>query len=208
MVVAPSGLPALPWVEADFRTNPRLWNSGQLSPRSPRAFVDDVPYIAALLDEIEKRVPYEKSRVFVTGHSNRAGMTFRLGGELSERFAALAPVAGMLAVNDAKPKKPLPTLYIIGTKDPLQPLAGGDVQLPWGKRSNRPVAEYLAGWSKAIGCEPEPRTVSEENGLKRVSIHRGQGTDAQRHLYRGKGTPGRAAGRRFLGPWWDRSPTN
>ena len=95
-------------------------------------------------------------------------MTFRLGGELSERFAALAPVAGMLAVNDAKPKKPLPTLYIIGTKDPLQPLAGGDVQLPWGKRSNRPVAEYLAGWSKAIGCEPEPRTVSEENGLKRV----------------------------------------
>lgn len=168
LVVAPTGLPALPRLAANFKSNPRLWNSGQLPARSPRKAIDDVAYVAALLDEIEKRVPCDETRVFVTGHSNGGGMTFRLGAELSERFTAIAPVAGMMAVKDPKPKKPLPTLYVIGTKDPLQPLAGGEVKLPWGNRTNGPVADYLTGWAKALGCEPEPKVTSEKDGLKRV----------------------------------------
>lgn len=168
VAVAPTGLPALPRLAANFKTNPRLWNSGQLPARSPRAAIDDVAYVAALLDEVRKRVPGDPARVFATGHSNGGGMTFRLGAELSERFAALAPVAGMMAVKDPKPKKPMPTLYVIGTKDPLQPLAGGDVKLPWGNRTNGPVADYLTGWAKALGCETEPKAVSEKDGLRRV----------------------------------------
>lgn len=168
IAVAPTGLPSLPRLAAEFKTNPRLWNSGQLNARSPRAAIDDVAYIATLLDEIQKRVPCDQTRVFVTGHSNGGGMTFRLGAELSQRFTAIAPVAGMMAVKDAMPKKPLPTLYVIGTKDPLQPLAGGEVKLPWGNRTNGPVADYLTGWAKALGCESEPMVTSEKDGLKRV----------------------------------------
>lgn len=168
LAVAPTGLPALPRLPANFKTNPRLWNSGQLPARSPRAAIDDVDYLGTLLDEIQKRVPCNPARVFVTGHSNGAGMTFRLGAELSERFAALAPVAGMMAVKDPMPKKPLPTLYVIGTQDPLQPLAGGEVKLPWGNRTNGPVADYLTGWAKALGCDTVPKTISEKDGLKRV----------------------------------------
>lgn len=168
LAVAPTGLPALPRLPANFKTNPRLWNSGQLPARSPRAAIDDVAYVAALLDEIQKRTPYDPARVFVTGHSNGGGMTFRLGTELSERFAALAPVASMMAVADPKPKRPLPTLFIVGTKDPLLPLAGGPVKLPWGDRTNKPVADYLAIWANALGCEPAPRALSDQAGVKRT----------------------------------------
>lgn len=168
VVVAPDGLPALPRLPANFRGNPPLWNSGQLRSGSPRAAIDDVAYIRQLLDALKEKAPYDESRVFCTGHSNGGGMTFRLAAELSERFAAIGTVAGMMALEDPKPRKPLPTLYILGAKDPLMPLEGGEVKLPWGSRTNPPVAEPLAKWAKAIGCETEPKTISDKDAVKKV----------------------------------------
>ena len=71
-------------------------------------------------------------------------------------------------MKDPKPKKPLPTLYILGTKDPFMPVDGGDVKLPWGRHQNPPVAEMLAVWAKAIGCQPEPKTISDKDGVKKI----------------------------------------
>jgi polyhydroxybutyrate depolymerase len=168
IAAAPDGLPARPRLPPDFLTNPSLWNSGQLKPGSPRAAIDDVTFVRQLLDELKGKLPFDESRVFCVGHSNGAGMTFRLATELSERFTAVGMVAGMNDVNDAKPKKPLPTLYLLGTKDPLMPIDGGEVKLPWGSHHNRPVAEMLSAWAKALGCESEPKTISDKDGLKKV----------------------------------------
>ena len=58
-------------------------------------------------------------------------MAFRLGAERSERFAALAPVAGHCWLPDPRPVRALPTLYLVGTEDPLVPLEGGVVVAPF-----------------------------------------------------------------------------
>lgn len=168
VVVAPDGLPARPGRTANFATNPALWNSGQLNPGSPRSAIDDVAFIGQLLDELKEKVPYDEQRVFVVGHSNGGGMTFRLASQLSERFAAIGTVAGLMAMKDPQPTKPLPTLYILGTKDPLMPIEGGEVKLPWGTRQNRPVAESLGVWANAIGCESEPKVVLENDDVQKV----------------------------------------
>ncbi len=126
-------------------------------------------FIRQLLDELKEKVPYDESRVFCTGHSNGGGMTFRLASDLSERFTAVGMVAGMIDFANPKPKKPLPTLYILGTKDPLMPIDGGDVKLPWGHRQNPPVAEMFATWATALGCQTEPKTTSEKDGVKTVA---------------------------------------
>ncbi len=168
IAVAPDGLPARPRLPPDFRTNPAVWNSGQLRPGSARAAIDDVAFVRQLLDELKEKLPFDESRVFCVGHSNGGGMTFRLGTELSERFTAIGIVAGMKDVSGAKPKKPLPTLFILGTNDPFVPMDGGEVKLPWGSHHNQPVAEMLSAWAKAIGCETEPKTVAEKDGLKKV----------------------------------------
>lgn len=167
LVVAPDGLPSLPRIAPNFRTNPPLWNSGQLISRSPRAAIDDVAYVRELFDDLKQRVPYQSDRVYCCGHSNGGGMAFRLAAELSDRFVAVGSVAGMMSVENPKPRRPLPTLVLLGTKDPLMPIEGGEVSLPWGKRRNPPIAEPLAGWAKALGCESEAKTVSNENGIKR-----------------------------------------
>ena len=168
LFVAPDGLPARPGEAANFLTNPHVWNSGQLRAGSPRTRIDDVAFVAALLDDLKARVPYDPRRVYVTGHSNGGGMSFRLAEKLADRIAAIATVAGLVADAKPRPARPVPTLFILGTKDPLTPLAGGESHLPWGSRTTRPVAEYLATWAKAIGCAETPVDVSDADGVKTV----------------------------------------
>jgi polyhydroxybutyrate depolymerase len=167
IVVAPDGLPARPGSPANFVTNPRLWNSGQLRARAPRAAIDDVAFVRQLLDTLQEKIPFDERRTFCAGHSNGGGMTFRLATELSERFVAIGTAAGLMVVEDPKPKRPLPTLYILGTKDPLRPIDGGEVKLPWGSRHIPPVAEPLAAWAQAIGCVTQPKLVSNKDNVKR-----------------------------------------
>jgi polyhydroxybutyrate depolymerase len=168
LIVAPEGLGALPKLPTNFKINPALWNSGQLNARSPRAKIDDVAFIRELLDELQGKVPYDESRVFSTGHSNGGGMTFRLAAELSERFTAIGMVAGRMVIESPKPTRSLPTLYIIGTEDLLMPLKGGEVKSPWGSWLNPPVSEQLAKWAAAIGCEKEPKVISDKDDVRKV----------------------------------------
>jgi polyhydroxybutyrate depolymerase len=151
-----------------YGSGPAVWNNGQLNARSPRIAIDDVAFIRQLLDDLKDKIPYDENRAFSTGHSNGGGMSFRLATELSERFAAIGMVAGLMAMDTPQPKKPLPTLYIIGDKDPLMPMNGGEVKTPWGSCQNRPVAEPLAKWAEAIGCEKVPKNLSDEDGVKKV----------------------------------------
>ncbi|MBC7919421.1 MAG: hypothetical protein H7Y28_16580 [Rhodoferax sp.] len=166
VVAAPDGLPARPGLSANFLVNPRLWNSGQLQAGSPRSKVDDMAFVSALLDDIASRTAIDPQRVFATGHSNGAGMTFMVGARLSTRFAALATVMGLNSVVDAEPVRALPTLVLLGTDDPLNPLQGGTRKLPWGSSTVPPPAEGIKSWSHALGCAPTALVVRDDADLR------------------------------------------
>ena len=152
VVVAPDGLPALPRMPANFRINPRLWNSGQLNAKSPRAKINDMAFVNALLDDVAQRTSVDKNRIYATGHSNGAGMTFKIGAELSSLFAGIATVMGLNSSEGAHPTKALPTLMLIGTRDPLNPIEGGERQLPWGKSTVPQVSQGIQAWSQSLNC--------------------------------------------------------
>merc|ERR1712232_842095 len=72
----------------------------------------------------------DPARVYLTGSSNGAFMTNRIGCQAPDLFAAIAPVSGMIVngishVWDSDPydcpplSKPLPAIYFHGTRDPL-----------------------------------------------------------------------------------------
>jgi polyhydroxybutyrate depolymerase len=163
VVVAPDGQPARAGARAHFLTNPRLWNSGQLVPGSPRTQLDDVAFVRALLDELARRTPVDPARIFVTGHSNGAAMAFRLGVELSDRIAAIAPVMGQDYVVGAVPARARPTLYLLGDRDKLNPLDGGPSRLPWGTRTTPPLARSIAAWATSLGCPDLPARVRDDD---------------------------------------------
>lgn len=175
IVAAPDGLPARPDEPADTRTNPRLWNDGHLVGAPEREAIDDVAFVVAMLDRLDADLPVDPTRTYLAGHSNGGGMAFRVAAGASERFAALAVVAGHVWTSE-RPSHPMPTLYIVGTKDPLVPLAGGPALSAFARMLRPPVAVTLRRWATALGIrDPVPRLVRDDVG-ERVELYGAPGT--------------------------------
>jgi polyhydroxybutyrate depolymerase len=81
---------------------------------------DDVAFVRQLLDHFEATFCIDRDRVYATGMSNGGMFVHRLGCEIPERFAAIAPVSGTLArgFNCAPPRSaPLAMMNISGSLD-------------------------------------------------------------------------------------------
>ena len=86
---------------------------------------EDLVYINALLDQLEAELCVDTSRVYATGLSNGALMSSAIACSISERFAAVAPVAGINAPDGCAPARPMPVLAFHGTEDPILLFNGG-----------------------------------------------------------------------------------
>lgn len=78
--------------------------------------VDDVAFIDAMLNDIGTKAKIDWNRIYATGISNGGMMSYLLGCRLSQRFAAIAPVAGALNF-DCQPANPVSVCVIHGTGD-------------------------------------------------------------------------------------------
>jgi len=86
--------------------------------------VDDVGFISALIDTVKARFDIDLSRVYCTGFSNGAFMTYNIACLLGQRFAAVAGVCGELLLSTeikCKLAAPIPVLMINGTADGFLP---------------------------------------------------------------------------------------
>uniref|UniRef100_A0A7C4CBM5 Esterase n=1 Tax=candidate division WOR-3 bacterium TaxID=2052148 RepID=A0A7C4CBM5_UNCW3 len=140
----------------------RHWNDGRGVKRfaAQREGVDDVGFIAALIDTLVLRLGADPTRVYVTGMSNGAMMCHRLGLELAGKIAAIAPVAGNLPVKlaEKRPVRPVAVLAINGTDDPLVPFEGGGVGLVAKRGKVLSTAQTVQFWVERNGCSPAPET--------------------------------------------------
>ncbi len=133
----------------------RHWNDGRATIKRK---VDDVAFIRALLDRIEREWPVDPRRVGVTGISNGGIFTERLGCDLADRFSLIAPVAGSLARDyqpDCHPARPLTVMQFDGVDDPIVPYAGGSVASFGGLGEGGTVMsvdDTTAFWARANGC--------------------------------------------------------
>src|SRR5207248_5222098 len=124
---------------------------------------DDVAFVAQLLDDLAAVAHVDAKRVYATGMSNGAMMAYRLAAELSERIAAVAPVAGVLTVARCEPKRPVSVLHFHGTEDALVPLDGKYKNAPAFFKL-RSVEETTALWAKVNGCDGKQTTAVVEDG--------------------------------------------
>jgi polyhydroxybutyrate depolymerase len=163
-VVFPQGLGFRPGKPSAFLSNPAVWRDGS-SPAADN--VDDLEFFSTLLTKLEEVLGIDKRRIFVTGFSNGGGMAFALGARFSDRIAAIAPVASHSYVTTDKLARPLPVYYLVGAADPLVPLAGGTVTLPWGTtRTWPPIQDSVDQWVRLDGCATKPEETNDRDGVK------------------------------------------
>jgi polyhydroxybutyrate depolymerase len=138
-----------------------VWNSGQDNCYACRNNIDDVGFISALIDTLLKRFSIDSTRIYVTGHSIGSMTTYHMAAELSDRIAAVGPVAGQMTLEAIDPVRPVPIIYFHALNDQSVPINGGMT----GCGPVPPVEEVIDIWIGINGCNPVPDTIYNEDGV-------------------------------------------
>jgi polyhydroxybutyrate depolymerase len=142
------------------------WADGRGVTAADAAGVDDVAFLAALIDWSAKHVGTQADLSIVAGISNGAFMAHRIALQASDRVAAFAAVAGALpaalAGPGVEPDHAVTALLINGTADPLVSLDGGYSRHrgPNGELRGRILSqqETTEHWVAVNRCGAEPET--------------------------------------------------
>jgi polyhydroxybutyrate depolymerase len=131
---------------------------------------DDVDAVRVLLDRMERARCIDPSRVYATGVSNGGGFTARLGCELADRIAAVAPVAGGYdPLKRCNPGRPLPLLEIHGTKDHVVPYGGTAEDRTGSDSGFLSVSGFLSQWTELNGCRGGPKRTALQPRVTRLT---------------------------------------
>ncbi|NJL77388.1 MAG: DUF4397 domain-containing protein [Saprospiraceae bacterium] len=138
--------------------------------------VNDVEFMSKLIDRISEDYRVAQDQVYSTGFSNGGMLSTILGSELQDKIAAIAPVGGTIPRSRPfEPQRPMPVLYINGTRDPLA-FYENDVFL-------LDVPKVLETWATTNGCDAEPVVTAvpdiETSDASTVELLEWQNCDAE-----------------------------
>jgi polyhydroxybutyrate depolymerase len=167
LVVYPNGTGA-------FGSRLLTWNAGSCCGWAQKNEVDDVGFARVLIEDLARRIPIDPARIYATGLSNGAMMSYRLAVEAPDLIAAIAPVAGAMVCLPFKAGRPISILHIHSVDDPRALYAGG-LGPPFPFTNLRvlhaPVEGTIAHWVEFDGCAPSPKIQPELHGTGRSAKH-------------------------------------
>jgi polyhydroxybutyrate depolymerase len=164
----------------------RSWNAGHGVGLAESAGVDDVGFIARLIDLLTHEFNIDQRRIYAAGISNGGMFAYRLACELNNRIAAVASVAGSLPPDIARncsATGPISVLHIHGTADRIVPWAGGETTSGGRILS---VDATVAQSAKTAKCDNEP-IITLQTGRVACKTYRGCATEAEVGLCRIEG---------------------
>ena len=127
------------------------WNIGGPNSASD---ADDIAFVQAMLADIERGNPIDRRRIYATGESMGGVFAYRLACEMSDTFAAIAPVAATMVEPNCAPRSPVAVLHIQGTADENIPLNGGTGAMTGMGRDWPSPRGAVDFWARADGCAP------------------------------------------------------
>lgn len=145
--------------------------------------MDDVGFVRVLIDQLQGSLSIDDKRIFATGISNGGMMAYRLGCELSDRIAAIAPVAGALNVQGCKPTDSISMIAFHGTDDLHVLYEGGRPKkvIDPNLRVDSSAEYSVSFWVKHNSCSPVPHR--EEKGNIVVQTYAGGRDGTEVTLY-------------------------
>ncbi len=148
------------------------WNAGACCGKAKDKNVDDVVFISKMIDEMARLYNIDKKRVYSTGLSNGAMMSYRLSCELSDKITAIAPVAAQNTTIPCNANRAVPTIHFHGTADICARYDGGEcggcfadifksIGIKVKKRlwECQPVLDTIENRAKEFSCDAIPEIV-------------------------------------------------
>lgn len=134
------------------------WNAGWCCGWASNNNIDDVGFIDALINKLVNDFAIDTNRMYATGLSNGGFMAYRLACELSDRIAAIAPVAASMSMTTCTPQRPVPIISFHSYLDTHVPYDGGIGSGP-SNHYNPPQDSILNAWSAMNTCNTTNDTI-------------------------------------------------
>ncbi|MFN7055801.1 alpha/beta hydrolase family esterase [Hyphomonas sp.] len=74
----------------------RTWNAIHCCAYAARQRINEAAFADAAVDLLDQRIGIDRTRIFLTGHSNGAMLSYRLAGQMKTTPRAIAPVSGAI----------------------------------------------------------------------------------------------------------------
>jgi polyhydroxybutyrate depolymerase len=136
------------------------WNAVHCCGTAMRQRTNDTRFVVAALDDVQRRHPIDRQRLYATGLSNGGMMVHRVAATYPERWAAVAPVVASLFGDEPLPAAPVPVFIVNGELDASVPVdggaPGGRFRRSWGGQPLLPVSSQSRFWAEANGCQVGP----------------------------------------------------
>jgi polyhydroxybutyrate depolymerase len=149
LVVYPNGSGRLP-------DSLLTWNGGTCCGYAQENDVDDVQFVIDILDDLEAQFAPDPKRIYATGMSNGAIMAYRLACELSDRIAAIGPVAGTQNIPDCNPTRPVSVIHFHGDADENVLFEGGFGPRSISQVDFASVPSSIEFWVASDRCPAQP----------------------------------------------------
>lgn len=144
------------------------WNAGSCCAAARDQNIDDVGFIRAAVGKIVAGMNIDRNRIFATGMSNGAMMSYRLACEAADIFKAVAPVAGTEGVSQCSPARPVSILHIHARNDDHVLFDGGAGESAFKDRTKVAdfvsVPETISRWVARDQCKGSPSRVLNVKG--------------------------------------------
>lgn len=154
-------------------------------PGSPSRHRDEFAFVAQVLDDVARRYPIDRTRVWASGFSLGGSMVWSLACAMGDRFTAFAPIAGAFwdPVPADCPSGPQNIRHIHGLTDPTVPLEGRRIRDIF-KQSD--LFDSFETFKRVNGCRSQPDRFSTEGRLVcRIWESCGSGAQLQMCLHDG-----------------------
>ncbi len=115
-----------PYGTGSFDKKLLTWHTWNCCGYANKKNINDVDFVSAVIKEIKSKYNIDEKRIYAAGHSNGGMMCYLLACELSEQFAAVAPVAGcMLDTNLCNANSEVSFIIFNSIDDENIPYEGG-----------------------------------------------------------------------------------
>ncbi|TGM74513.1 poly(3-hydroxybutyrate) depolymerase [Leptospira bouyouniensis] len=101
------------------------WNAGNCCGESKKQNIDDIGFVKSILNHLTNKANIDKKRIYSTGMSNGAMMSYQLACYMTDTFAAITAVAGTDNTIDCRPSKPISIFHIHAKNDDRVLFYGG-----------------------------------------------------------------------------------
>lgn len=171
------------------------WNGGRCCNPALENNVDDVGFIRAMIDKLEKDFAVDKKRIYATGMSNGAIMSYALACNLSDKIAAIAPIGSVGLYNECNLTRPVPVMHFHGTADPCAKYEGCDLcmgcvaiflqklgfDIEPQYMAVISVPKFIDEWRQKNGCSSKTK-ITYQNGNASCNTYQGCQKNAETTL--------------------------